>query len=316
MENGERSEISKMIEEIKNALKSEMEVIKSELKENIKSEVEDIRTEIRKEVEQTISREAPRPRPRVRPGHFRPFDDFTEGPNIPPVEDYSGSEQFRNESNSNTREFDLAGFTGVQVGGAFKVEIRQSDTFRVSVTAEDSLFRNLNVSKDGDTLSVNHSRHVGWRAQLTRPRIEIEMPVIRELRLSGAVGAEISGFNSSENFRLDLSGASRVNGDITAGNVEFELSGASRARLTGSATDALVKVSGANHLDLHDFAVNNAAVKLSGASHVTANVSGRLDARLSGASHFSWVGNPVMGDIRTSGASRLSRYERRSEERN
>ena len=55
-----------------------------------------------------------------------------------------------------------------------------------------------------------------------------------------------------------------------------------------------------------DGEVDYAAVKLSGASRLTVRMDGRLDARLSGVSHLGLIGNPVMGNIRTSGASRLS----------
>lgn len=306
MDDGKHSEISKMIEEIKNALKTEMEALKTEIRDDIKSEIENIREEI-KETTSWKSRENLQPRPHVRPKNFGPFEDFPEGPFIPSGEDLPEPGPPVSESKRETREFDLSGFTGIHVSGAFEVKVIQSDSFSVNVTAEEALFRNLRVSRDRDNLDVSHSRHISWRAQLSRPELVITMPVINELRLSGAVRAEITGFNSSDSFNMNLSGASAVSGDLSAGNVEFDLSGASRARLTGSATDALIKASGANHLDLQDFAVNNAAVKLSGASHATANVSGRLDARLSGVSYLSWVGNPVMGDIRTSGASRLSK---------
>jgi hypothetical protein len=117
----------------------------------------------------------------------------------------------------------------------------------------------------------------------------------------------VNGFSSSEDFRLSLSGASSVTGEITAGDAQFDLSGASSAELTGSAKDVIINASGASQTELGGFSGHNVAVKLSGASRSTVKVEGRLDARLSGASRLSWIGNPVMGDIRTSGASTLGR---------
>lgn len=213
------------------------------------------------------------------------------------------------ESQRTTRDFKISNFTGIEIGGAFAVEIVRSDSYSVSITAEDELFKNLDVSKDGATLRVGHSRHIGWRAQISRPRARISLPVLKELRLSGATRATISGFSSTEAFKMNLSGASGVSGDITAGDAEFELSGASHARLAGSAKDVIINSSGAVHVELGGFSVHNASVKLSGASHTTVKMDGRLDARLSGVSHFSWIGNPTMGNIRTSGASVLSKQQ-------
>jgi len=82
---------------------------------------------------------------------------------------------------------------------------------------------------------------------------------------------------------------------------------ASRSSLTGSASDLAIAASGASCVELDNFPVNNADVTLSGASRGTVNLDGRLDADLSGASKLSYIGEPTMGDINTSGGSTLSR---------
>ena len=225
-----------------------------------------------------------------------------------------------------TEEFNLDGFSRVNVGGACDVEVVQASSYNVTITADDSLFRYLNVSKDGEILKVGRSKHIGWRPRITRPMVRIAMPLFRGLQLSGATRGTVHGFSSSEDFELKLSGASSVTGEITAGDTELSLSGASsvtgkitagdtelslsgasRAELTGSANDVVIKASGASRVELGGFAVHNVAIKLSGASQSTVKLDGTLNARLSGASHLSWIGNPIIGDIRASGASRLSR---------
>jgi hypothetical protein len=94
---------------------------------------------------------------------------------------------------------------------------------------------------------------------------------------------------------------------MTASNIEFDISGASRIQLEGSANDMVASVSGASRLNLGSFTVNNADVSFSGASSGTINLDGRLDADLSGASRLSYIGEPTMGTINTSGASTLSK---------
>lgn len=297
MENKDFPEIREILESIRN-LKTELDSIKSEIKTDLKKELDSIKTDLKAEIDSMKSGEFPptdTPQTSALP---LPFDDFPES-------EMSGV--FDKESNRKTEEFTYSDFSGIHIGGAFEVEITQSNSYGVSIMAEEALFRNLDVSKEGDTLKIHRSKHISWWAQRTRPKARITLPVLKELRLSGATRATISGFNSSEVFKLDMSGASRISGEITTGDTVFELSGASRARLTGSAKDTIIKISGASRMDLRGFSVGNAAVRLSGASHVALKIDGRLDARLSGASHFGWIGNPVMGDIRTSGGSRLSK---------
>jgi len=205
-----------------------------------------------------------------------------------------------------TEEFNFSDFTRVAVGGAFEVEVVCSNSYSVSVTADDSLFKNLKVTKEGETLKVGHSKHIGWRVRTSRPKAKITMPVLNGLKLSGASKGTVSGFSSSEDFKLNLSGASSVTGEITAGDAEFNFSGASSVELAGAAKNAVIEASGASRMELGGFSVHDAAIKLSGASRSTVKLDGTLSATLSGASKLSWIGNPIMGDIKTSGASTLS----------
>ena len=304
MDNRDSNETNDIIKTIMDGLKDELANIKSEIKEELKTELDNIRSTLKEERNKSRSTESsPLDSPFPPPPH-QPFDDF-DVPGFMASFDVPGF--MASDEDRETNKFDITDFNTVHVSGIFDVRITQSDTYNVNVNANHNFFRNLNVSKEGDTLRIRHSRHIGWRAALVKPKVELAMPVLKELRISGAASVHISGFNSDESFKLETSGASSLEGDINAGNIDFDVSGAGRVRLSGSARDAVIRASGANRIDLHEFSIVNAAVKLSGASRLSANVSGRLDARLSGASYFGWRGEPVMGDIRTSGAARLSK---------
>jgi len=226
-----------------------------------------------------------------------------------------------------TEEFEFSDFTRVEVGSAFEVEIVRADSYRVSVTADDNLFEHIQVSKQGETLKIG-LKLLPLRPLFTTLRAEITMPRIYDLDLSGATRGTVSGFSSTENLDVGVSGASSLNlVEMSAGDVEFELSGASKARgeitaggdaridlsgassvqLQGSASDLVIDASGASRAALDNFPVANADVELSGASGATVNLDGILDADLSGASRLSYIGEPSMGDINTSSGSSVSK---------
>lgn len=225
-----------------------------------------------------------------------------------------------------TQEFNFSDFTRVEVGYAFEVEVVQSDSYSVSITADDNLFGYIQVSKAGETLRVR----LRLGTTITGPatlRAEITMPNLYGLDLSGATHGTVQGFSSPHDFIVELSGASsldmvdmsagdiksaisgasKVSGDIAAADAEFGVSGASTLELQGSADDITIEASGASRVELDNFPVNNADVTLSGASRATVKLDGRLDADLSGASKLSYIGEPTMGTINTSGGSTLSR---------
>ena len=294
MDEGPNKEHTQDLKQILENIKTELASIKNELREDLRTELDGIRKELKAEIDKSKTREGT-------------AKSTIQTPTPAATIDIPSDEPSARESGKRTEEYDIKDFNAVEAGGAFEIQIVRSDSYSVTVTAEENLFRNLEVGKEGDTLRLRHSKHLSWRAQLTRPRVRVTMPLLKELHLSGASKGTITGFNSSEKFELKMSGASSLSGDITAGAADIDMSGASRGTLTGSATDAVIEASGANNMDMRGFSIHNGAVRLSGASHLTLNADGKLDARLSGVSSLDVSGNPVMGNIRTSGASRLTK---------
>jgi hypothetical protein len=141
-------------------------------------------------------------------------------------------------------------------------------------------------------------------------QIEITMPELTGLRLSGTSSATIHGFSSSGNLELKISGASTLRGhDIATGYGQISLSGASNVKLTGFKyeRDLDVSVSGASHLNGEIYA-GDTRFNVSGTSHVTVSGSG-LDLVVdgSGASIIDLSDFQVYNvSIDSSGASNVS----------
>lgn len=200
-----------------------------------------------------------------------------------------------------TEEYDFTGFSEIELGHAFEATITPGDTYAVSVTVDDNLLEHLVVEQDGARLRIGLEQdQLVTRATL---RAEITLPALTLLDVSGASQAQLNGFSSDADFTGHASGASRIHGDINAGNLDLEASGASTIALAGTGGNARAKASGASTIDLEEMSVQDAAVNASGASTVTVNPSGRLDADASGASNVYYLGTPTLGTIDTSGES-------------
>ncbi|MFC1968678.1 head GIN domain-containing protein [Chloroflexota bacterium] len=229
-----------------------------------------------------------------------------------------------------TRQYDFSEFTRVDISSAFSYEIMQSDTYSISITANNNLFDDIKVAKEGQTLIIGMEiPGAPWAIFNTIPSLKavITMPHLQGLESSGATRGTVTGFSSSEELDVtasgastveilkiatgdvtfEVSGASEVTGDIEAKNMELEVSGASSVQLKGSSGSIAAGVSGASHLKLADLKVENANVILSGASNGTVNLEGKLDAELSGASTLEYIGEPTLGTMVITGSSKLKK---------
>jgi len=203
-----------------------------------------------------------------------------------------------------TETHDLSDFTRIEAQSGFQLEVTMSSTFSIEITADDNVHEYIEVEKSGDTLSIR-LRGTRFYHSVTL-RAKITMPTLYKIQLSGGSQASITGFSSSHDFEVELSGGSQLSGDITAGDADFELSGGSQVNLEGVGDDLSIDASGGSQLDLEDFPIDDASISLSGGSRATINISGTLDADLSGGSRVLYVGDPDLGDIDLSGDSTVS----------
>lgn len=224
---------------------------------------------------------------------------------LPPVMT-APSESVTGSGDLVTRQFSIEDFDRLEISAAFKADVTQGDTFAVEVTVDDNVEQYLDVSKQGDTVKVGLKPGLNLGLNRTTMRAKITMPELRGIGASGASQVTLGGFESNNSLDVQISGASTIRGDIQAGDSTFDVSGASTVRLNGQGGDATLTVSGASTADLADFAMKDVNVEASGASTAIVDVSGRLDAQASGASKVEYLGDPALGRIDETGASRVA----------
>lgn len=206
-----------------------------------------------------------------------------------------------------TNEEFISDFTSVDATSGFKVGISQSNSHSVLVEADDNVMEYIEVRKSGDTLVIGVK--LGYDFRSVTLNVEIAMPQLYNLELSGGTQAILEEFSVIDLFSVELSGGSHLAGEfLTTGDAEFDLSGGSHlSNLVGGAKDLSIDASSGSNLDLLNFPVQNANVELSGGSHATINLDGRLDADLSGGSILNYYGDPTLGTIDQSEGSLINK---------
>jgi hypothetical protein len=223
-----------------------------------------------------------------------------------------------------TWEMDFADFTYIEVSSGFDVDIIQSDSYSVTITANENLFDYFEIRQDEETLYIRLKR-ANYNYINTRLEATITLPELRSLELEGASRGRISGFSSTNPLRLEskgasfleieavkagdtefyISDASHITGSIETANCSFELEEDSIIELTGSGNDAVIIGTDARSVRLTEFPIINAEIRLAGVDNATITLSGRLDVRLSGASTLYYSGNPTLGNINVSDNSKM-----------
>lgn len=203
----------------------------------------------------------------------------------------------------------VSDFTEIEVGGAFEVFLRQSESPGVIVEADAEIIEQIVTKVEGSRLKIylkNNSTH--WMRDIDEMKVYISIKDLKYLDLSGAVDMVTENRISGTDLKLDASGASEVKLELAMQSLNMDLSGASELTLTGTAVTVRLDGSGASDIEAFGLAVTDLTVYGSGAIEAAVNVTNTLKANMSGACTIRYKGNPKV-DIHSSGASSIKRAE-------
>jgi hypothetical protein len=176
-----------------------------------------------------------------------------------------------------TRE--LAPFTAVELSGANEVAIGVGGEQRVVVRGDDNLLEAITTEVRGETLVVDQSRDFD---SVTPMRVEITVPSLDELRLDGSGTIVLDGHDLGD-LVVSLPGSGSIVG-------------------VGSVATLDVDLGGSGEIDFAGLVARDGRVALSGTGSVLVNVTGVLEANVSGAGSITYSGDPDRVEREITGA--------------
>ena len=181
-----------------------------------------------------------------------------------------------------TETRDIRGFSGVDVGGVFQVEITAQKDFAIEIEADDNLLSLIKTEVRGGVLRIETEQKISTSNPL---KVRISAPNIDSIEASGVSKVSLASLKNDE-LRVDTSGASKVN-------------------VSGETAKLTIEVSGASAIDAENLKAENADVDASGASHVSVFAINELKSGASGASKIIYSGSPKNVEKSSSGAGSI-----------
>jgi hypothetical protein len=212
-----------------------------------------------------------------------------------------------NDPNIQVRK--LSGFSSIKVSNAIDLYLSQSDEEVVAVSAEKANYRDhIKTTVEGGVLKIWYENTGdGFRFGNRKLKAYVSIKNLVKLQASGACDVVIAGKLSGNELSIDMNGASDFQGTLDVKTLDLKLNGASDATISGRVVNLKVDANGASDLKGYDLETDNCSAEASGASDIKITVNKELSARASGASGVYYKGSGVIRDIKTSGASNISK---------
>ncbi|SHG01957.1 Putative auto-transporter adhesin, head GIN domain [Cnuella takakiae] len=206
-----------------------------------------------------------------------------------------------------TRTYTETGFSRIVAGSAIHLNITKGQTFSISAQGCNRDIDDLRLQmKPGNTLEFDFERN---RIQRDVVEIDITLPQLSSVVLSGAAEGEIKGFeNNAANLRMVLSGGSKARVEGTSIQTQFDLSGASRLWIKGQTNNLFGTLSGGSELQAAETTAIEVDISASGGAQATVHVSDMLFAEATRGARIRYKGNPGTKEIVTSGGGQVEAY--------
>jgi hypothetical protein len=173
-----------------------------------------------------------------------------------------------------TRTLKYTDFEEIGVASGMRASIKQGNTYQVTATGSSEDLKRLQVRQSGKRLEFSMPPNFQFRS--TPISLDITMPALPGLDLSGGSDGSFKMDIGSRPFKAELSGGSELRGQIRSGDINLILSGGSRATLSGSGQRLSIDGSGGSQFELGALAVTELSGSLSGGSEAIYHKNAKL----------------------------------------
>lgn len=201
----------------------------------------------------------------------------------------------------------VSDFKKIDISGGFKIKLKQDSSGSLTITGDDNLMQHIKTEVSGGKLRISTDNKNICSDESTE--ITIGIHNLEVLEASGAVEVTTEGKLVTQDLRLGLSGATKINMDLDAAQVSTQGSGATEVYLKGQATSHKVKLSGSGKVYAFDFIVGSYKISTTGATECEINVLNDLDVNSTGASSIKYKGNPTKISNDKTGASSITKVD-------
>jgi hypothetical protein len=178
----------------------------------------------------------------------------------------------------------VAEFKGVDVGGAYDVEVVAQQERSIEIEGDDNILPLIKTEVKSGTLHVYSDKSFNVKQPI---KLKITTPDVQSIDLSGASTARITNI---KNDRL-----------------EIDVSGASTVIIKGETQILKIDSSGASKIDADNLKARAVNVSVSGAGTANVYATEELTADASGASTIIYSGEPKIVNKNDSGASSITK---------
>ncbi|HAN76534.1 MAG TPA: hypothetical protein DCQ31_01545 [Bacteroidales bacterium] len=210
-----------------------------------------------------------------------------------------------NENNVKTdKNFDLTGFTQINLSTSADVVLTQAESFNVKVEATESDLEKLEIYVEGTKLVIKTKN---WKDFSDKVTVYVSLPKLEAVVLSGSGNVTAANLVNTENLDLVISGSGNIRFDnLAAVSYNCTISGSGNMSLAGTkrAQSGHLTISGSGNINSEKISTGEVTASIAGSGDMNVAAEETLKARISGSGDISYIGNATI-DAKVTGSGSI-----------
>lgn len=195
------------------------------------------------------------------------------------------------------------GFTRITAAAIMQLHVVQGAQFSIKASGCNRDVSDLRIRETGGGIEFDFKRNLKQRDPVY---IDITLPALTAINLSGAAAADVDGFaGQTSTIRTVLSGASQLALIGTGVQTQVALSGASECTISGNTNLLTGNISGGSELRAFGATATEVDITTSGGSVAQVWARQILRADASGGSRVVYRGSPSVKETSVSGGAEI-----------
>ena len=194
------------------------------------------------------------------------------------------------EGSSVTASIDLEEIDGLHLGIPATVEVTQSPTQKITITAQQNIIDNIKKEVRGGSWRIGFHKNAKNFSAIT---IRISMKTLEELSIGGTgtiVGKGI--FKNLEDVSMSIGGTGDIQFGLEAEELTCSIGGSGSMQLRGQADELTISIGGSGDIDAFDLESRECEISSAGSGDINVNCSQELEVSLVGSGDVRYKGNP------------------------
>ena len=220
------------------------------------------------------------------------------------------AQDHQSEGGSGTRDFKVASFNGIALGGSHNVIVTVGGAPSVRAEGDLKIIDRLDIRVENNQLVIGTKEgfSLGWKSHGKPVTIYVTAPSLAAASIGGSGDMKIDRVDG-DRFAASIGGSGDMEvAALSVKDARFSVAGSGAIRAKGKAESGEISVAGSGDLDLAEFEVQRANVSVVGSGDVRAramqtadvSIAGSGDVTLSGTARCN-VSKMGSGDVRCTG---------------